>query len=396
MKAIILAAGKGTRMGPLCTDRPKPLLKILNKPVIEWNLEAAYDFADSFVIIVGHNGEKIKKFLGDKFKSKKITYIEQKEQAGTGHALLQSEAEAKGKFLVFMGDDVYEKTCFEKLLKTELGILGQKVDNPEIFGLIEHKNEKLTGLLEKPENPKSNLVNTGLYLLNEKIFDELKGVKKSQRGEIELTDAILSFSKKYGIQVIEAESGWTPLTYPWSLFTAAENKFRQMKKSTDKTAIIEAGATIKGEVFIGPNTVIKAGSYIEGPVHIGSGCRIGPNCYIRQQTIIGDNCHIGNGVEVKNSIFFGNTNAAHQSYIGDSIIGENCNFGSGTITANLRLDDLPVKVSIKDARIQTSRKKLGAIIGDDVKIGVNVSIMPGVCISSGSRINAHQLVKRDI
>ncbi len=186
------------------------------------------------------------------------------------------------------------------------------------------------------------------------------------------------------------------MTYPWSLFDATEKKIQRVKKFVDKTAVVEAGATIKGEVAVGPGSFIKNGVYIEGPVYIGANCKIGPNCYIRSGSVIGDNCHIGNAVEIKNSIFFGNTNAGHLSYIGDSIIGENCNFGAGAITANLRLDEAPVKVTIKNQRISTGRRKMGVIIGDDVKTGIHVSMMPGVCISSGSRIRAHEIVKRDV
>lgn len=396
MDAILLAAGKGTRMGPLCTNRPKPLLKILNRPVLEWNLEALYDFADSFIIVVGHEAEKIKNHLGDNFKGKPITYLEQKEQLGTGHALLQAEGKTKDNFFVLMGDDLYDRQCFEKLSKTGTGILGQKSDTPRNFGVIENTADKLTWLSEKPENPKTNTVNTGLCLFDGKIFDELKNIKKSPRGEIELTDAILSFSKKQPLEVVEAENSWLPLTYPWSLFDATEKKFKEMKKLIDKSAIVENGSVLKGEVFVGPNSVVKSGSYIEGPVHIGSNCVIGPNCFLRPNTAIGDNCHIGNAVEIKNSILFGKTNVSHLSYIGDSIVGENCNFGAGTITANLRLDEAPVKSTVKGQRVHTGRKKLGAIIGDNVKTGINSSIMPGVSISANSKINAHELVKRDI
>jgi bifunctional UDP-N-acetylglucosamine pyrophosphorylase/glucosamine-1-phosphate N-acetyltransferase len=145
-------------------------------------------------------------------------------------------------------------------------------------------------------------------------------------------------------------------------------------------------------VVIGKNTVVKSGSYIEGPVIIGEGCRIGPNCYIRSSTTIGNNCHIGAGVEVKNSIIMNNSDVPHLNYIGDSVIGEGCNFGAGTKIANLRLDEANITVT----GIDTKRHKLGAIIGDNVKTGINSCINVGTVIGNNTFIGPGMVVRGNI
>ena len=148
-------------------------------------------------------------------------------------------------------------------------------------------------------------------------------------------------------------------------------------------------AEVKGKVYIGKNTVIRSGSYIVGPVMIGDNCDIGPNCYIRPSTSIGNNCHIGAAVELKNSIIMNGCKIPHHNYMGDSIIGENCNLGAGTKIANLRLDKANIKINGKD----TGRRKLGAIIGDNVKTGINSSINVGTLIGNNTVIGPDTMVK---
>jgi bifunctional UDP-N-acetylglucosamine pyrophosphorylase/glucosamine-1-phosphate N-acetyltransferase len=149
---------------------------------------------------------------------------------------------------------------------------------------------------------------------------------------------------------------------------------------------------LKEAVVIGKNTVIKSGTYIEGPVIIGDDCRIGPNCYIRPSTTIGNDCHIGAAVEVKNSIIMSGTDVPHLNYVGDSVIGEGCNFGAGTKIANLRLDEQNIHVG----DIDTKRHKLGAIIGDNVKTGINSSINVGTIIGNNSFIGPGVVVRGKI
>jgi len=133
---------------------------------------------------------------------------------------------------------------------------------------------------------------------------------------------------------------------------------------------------------------VRAGSYISGPVVIGSGCDIGPNCYIRPYTSIGDNCRIGAAVEVKNCIIMSGSRLPHQNYAGDSIIGENCNLGAGTKIANLRLDGQTVKAG----ELETGRRKFGAVLSDDVSIGVNACLNPGAMVGNGVRIGPGEVV----
>ena len=135
---------------------------------------------------------------------------------------------------------------------------------------------------------------------------------------------------------------------------------------------------------------------MEGPIIIKEKADIGPNCYLRKSSFIGKGVRIGNSVEIKNSILLEGTTVGHLSYIGDSILGKNCNFGAGTKVANLRLDDQTIPMTINGKKIDSGRRKLGVIMGDNVKTGINVSIMPGIIIGENSRIGAHTIVSSNV
>lgn len=139
-------------------------------------------------------------------------------------------------------------------------------------------------------------------------------------------------------------------------------------------------------VIIGEGTVVEEGALIKGPAIIGNNCFIAHGAYIREGTIIGDNVKIGHSVEVKNSLILSNTSIAHLNYIGDSIIGSHVNIGGGAIIANFRLDGQTVKIKYNREQIDTNLKKIGAIVGDGSKIGVNSVINPGTILSKNTKV----------
>jgi bifunctional UDP-N-acetylglucosamine pyrophosphorylase/glucosamine-1-phosphate N-acetyltransferase len=139
-----------------------------------------------------------------------------------------------------------------------------------------------------------------------------------------------------------------------------------------------------------------SGSYIEGPAIIGDDCKIGPNCYIRPYTSIGSGCHIGNACEIKNSIIMDDSNVPHNSYVGDSVIGQNCNLGAGSKVANLRLDKKNIKVVLNGKKIDTKRRKLGVIIGDNVQTGINSMMNVGTMIGNDVFIGPGTVVSGEI
>jgi NDP-sugar pyrophosphorylase family protein len=159
---------------------------------------------------------------------------------------------------------------------------------------------------------------------------------------------------------------------------------------------VESGAHLADSVFVAEGATVLSGAYIEGPSYIGEGSSVGPNCYIRPCTSIGRNVRVGNACEVKNSILMDNVHMGHLSYVGDSIIGEGCNLGAGTITANLRFDEKPVKMIVKDELVDTGSPKMGVVMGDNAKTGIGALLMPGVKIGCNSWIRPNYVVRKDV
>jgi bifunctional UDP-N-acetylglucosamine pyrophosphorylase/glucosamine-1-phosphate N-acetyltransferase len=185
--------------------------------------------------------------------------------------------------------------------------------------------------------------------------------------------------KKESMEVVLLEE-WRDVVYPWHLLDANEEILKKTNEKIQGT--VEKNVTLKGTVVIGKDTIIRSGTYIEGPVIIGSNSKIGPNCYLRPYTSIGSNCHVGNACEVKNSIVMDHSNVPHLNYVGDSVIGQNCNLGAGTTVANLRLDKNNIPVVLNGKKIDSKRRKLGMIMGDNVQTGINSIINVGTMIGN--------------
>jgi bifunctional UDP-N-acetylglucosamine pyrophosphorylase/glucosamine-1-phosphate N-acetyltransferase len=396
MKAVVLVAGKGTRMEPLTSDCPKVMLQVANKPILEHILNSAIEAGiEGFVFITGYLEEQIREYFGDGNKwGVSIEYVRQKEQLGTANAIGCAKGYVEGAFLVLNGDMLIGQEDLKLLLSRpeEAVICVKEVENPSDFGVLETENNKVVRIIEKPKNPPTNLANAGIYLFRESIFDFIDRTRASVRNELEITDSIqMLIDSGVPVGYSPLEGRWIDIGYPWDLLKANEYLLKGLESSCEGT--VEPNATIKGQVEIGKGTLIRSGSYIEGPVIIGENCDIGPNCYIRPSTAIGNNSRIGNAVEIKNTIIMENTHVGHLSYAGDSIIGRRCNFGAGTKVANLRHDGKNIKVMIKDKILDSGRRKLGVIMGDDVHTGINTSINIGVIMEKGRYTYPGEIVK---
>ncbi|AEH06829.1 bifunctional sugar-1-phosphate nucleotidylyltransferase/acetyltransferase [Methanothermococcus okinawensis] len=390
MDAVILCAGKGTRLMPLTENRPKPMIPIAGKPILEHIINKIEGFVDNIYLIVKYK----KEIIINHFKNHpKITFIEQKEIDGTGYAVLMAKEYIKDDFLVINGDIVFDDDL-KNIVDYKNAMALTEVSNPENFGVVVLDDENnIIELQEKPKNPKSNLINAGIYKFEKNIFDILENLKPSKRGEVELTDAISELIQNGNMKGIKLNGYWNDTGRPWDLLDANKHLLKNIK--TDIKGKIGKNVVIDGNVIIEESAEVKHNSVIEGPAIIKSGAIVGPLAYIRPNTVLMENTGVGNSSEIKGSIIMKNTKIPHLSYIGDSIIGENCNIACNTITANLRFDDKPVKVNIK-GKIVKSVRKLGVIMGDNVKTGVQVSFMPGVKIGSSCWLGANCLIDKDV
>jgi bifunctional UDP-N-acetylglucosamine pyrophosphorylase/glucosamine-1-phosphate N-acetyltransferase len=390
MKALVLAAGEGTRMRPLTASTPKPLLLTAGKPFLEHILDALKGAGIKEVhILAGWMEDRIREHFGDGSRfGMDVRYLVQKERKGTAHAVGMAADVMSEDFVCVNGDIIVTAGTVQKLLEFNAThpaniMMLAEVPNPRDFGVVTLGPGGLVeSIEEKPERPAARTVNAGVYIFTRNIFKAIAGTPVSPRGEYEITDTLRMLAAEKLVHGFISRAPWVDVGRPWDLLRANEVLLKDLK--TELKGEVEPLATMKGPIRLGEGSIVRNGSYIEGPVSIGRNCQIGPNCYIRPHTTIGDGCKIGAGVELKNSIVMGNTHVPHLNYVGDSVLGQRCNLGAGTVVANLRLDARTIRCTIKGELLDTGQRKLGVIMGDDVKTGINCTIDVGTVIGESS------------
>lgn len=212
MQAVILAAGEGKRMRPLTLERPKPLIEVAGKPLIEHVLDALPEEIDEVIVVVGYKGDMIREHLGDARKGRTLRYVHQWMPAGTAHALSIARPFITGKFMFLNADDILGPEALKEALSHPLAILVAPSDKPETMGVVATRADgTLERIDEKPEKPLSNLVNTGTMVLDERLF--AYEAPRHASGEYYMTDPVSLLAKEHPIKVIE-QPVWIPVGYP--------------------------------------------------------------------------------------------------------------------------------------------------------------------------------------
>jgi len=377
------------------------LLPVANKPFLIHTLDAlSAAGVKEATVLIGWKGHRIRDFLAHRLDlGVAVDFEEQEKRLGTAHAIGLARNHIDGPFLSINGDVVVTGKSIAGMLDFHRRVGGTvmaiaEVGDPSRFGVVEMKEDKVIGLEEKPSKPRSSLINAGIYVFGPDIFDFIAKTPTSVRGEFEITDTLQMLIAQSEVFGHRLEEEWIDVGSSWDMLKANEILLNGLVAKVEGE--VDEHATLIGSVQVGPGTKILGGAYIQGPVIIGKGCEIVTNCRIRPSTYIGDKCKIWNGSEVKNSIFMEGSRAPHINYVGDSILGERVNLGAGTKIANLRLDGGPVSVTLKGKTVDTGLRKLGAIIGDDVKIGINASIDAGTIVGEETFIGMGAVVRGTI
>lgn len=218
MQVVILAAGRGKRMQDLTDGVAKPMLKIKGRPILEHKIDALPKEVTEIVFVIGYYGEQIMNYFKRYFKGRKVTYVFQTDLNGTGGALFLARSVLRDKFLVMMGDDLYHKKDIRKLLKHELAVLGREVEDTKKFGIIKtNKKGHMINVVEKPKRSKDKLANTGVYVMNKKIFDY--DLVPIGGGEFGLPQTLAKMAEKHPVKV-EKATIWHAIGNPKDLIEA--------------------------------------------------------------------------------------------------------------------------------------------------------------------------------
>lgn len=212
MQCVILAAGKGTRLRPLTENTPKPLVKVGGKTLLDHIVGSLPSSITELIIVTGYLEDQIKDHCGEEFHGRKVKYITQEEQKGTGHALWLCKEHLKGRFLFMFADDLHGKDDIARATSYTRSMLTLTTQTPERFGIVvRHPDGTLAEIIEKPKHAPSNLASTGVMVLDDHIFKY--ELKTETNGEFYLTDVIADYARDYPVAVVE-QNLWIPIGYP--------------------------------------------------------------------------------------------------------------------------------------------------------------------------------------
>ncbi|MCL0094287.1 sugar phosphate nucleotidyltransferase [Dehalococcoidales bacterium] len=378
-QAVILAAGEGQRLRPFTVTKPKVMLSIAGKPILQYVVDSlAQNGIRNIVLVIGYRKEQVFDWLGsgEQF-GVDITYITQEKQLGTAHALAQAKAVTEDEFLVLPGDNLIGADTIAQFITTKPeAVLVKRVDNPARYGVVTIEQGIAKGIVEKPKQARSNMINTGIYAFTKEVFSFIEA-------ELDIPDVLNNMiAQGYPINAQEIDGTWLDVVYPWDILSLNDAVLRQIPANLGGT--IETGVSLKGLVSVGKNTVIRSNSYIVGPVVIGDNCDLGPNVCILPATTIGDNVVISSFTEIKNSVIGGDVNIGPGCIIEDSVIDKGCvikgHFTASSSQAEVKVDD------------EHHRVNIGAMLGEGCSLGNGVVAQPGVILGNYSQVQALKLI----
>lgn len=387
---VMLAGGVGKRFWPFVTD--KSLFPFGSDPIIVTNIRAFIKNGFSHFVIVT-NAENDAFIRSITIPEVTIETVIQSQPHGMGDAILTAAPLIKGRsVLIVNAEDVVSDALFTELVasirKKEPFVVGRKVSEYFDGGYLEIAQGRLVGIVEKPGVGKepSALVNLVFHYFPyaDNVLSHIERVDTKRDDRYE--QALDLFAKEFPVSVLSYDGPWAPLKYPWHVLSIWEALRSHINSGRGKHVTIGNNVILEGPVSIGNNVKIFENTKIVGPTYIGDNTIIGSNNIVRE-SMIGANCVTGFNTDIARS-YIGSDCWFHSNYIGDSVLEGNVSMGSGSVLANFRLDEGEIQ--------STQRTKLGAMIARDVRIGVNVSIMPGIKIGTNSMIGAGLVIDADI
>ena len=374
MQTVVLAAGKGERLWPLTENRPKPMIPVANRPLLEHIIEAlAAAGVSEVVLVVGSNRERVQRYFEDGANwGVDITYVVQDPQLGTGHALLQAESKIGESFLALNGDRIIDKSLLEDVWQrhheTTDPVMGvTQVATPSQFGVVNLDGDTVVGIEEQPipELATSDFINAGVYAFDPSIFAAIR--RTDSYGELALTDTLDEQLTDQQIRAVRYDGRWLDVSEPWDLLAVndaliADGHFGQPEDARIDESAVVADATVCGEdVVVHPQAAVLGG------------------------VTLGDNVRVGPGAVVENSILLPDSTIETGATVNDCIVGANT-----TIGPNTTIEGGTTDVVIGDTVHQNVR--FGALAGDNVDIGGNVTIEPGAIVGNDTTVDSATVV----
>lgn len=372
--AVVLAAGEGSRLRPLTRYRPKPMLPVANRPIIEYVIDALLQVnITNILVVVGHRHTRIRDHLMQRYPDVEVSYVRQHNQLGSGDALAQATDGITGPFVVVNGDNVIDSTMVGETIRqydvddAVATVAVARSDMASEYGTVCTENERITTILEQNEGADQGRINVGVYVFDERIFGALERTS-IRRGELSLTAAIPSLEG----EVVPAvpDGVWYDPAYPWDLLAISEQL---------QAAHPELVSGPEDRPAIAETARIHEGAVVEDHVLVGPGCEISPGAVLRRGTCLHSDVRVGSNSVLKRSLVGADTSIGPNAVLRDSVVGEEVALGEATTAPGGPADFVVQDTLHRD-------QQLGSLISDRAEVGANVSLTPGARIGPGAHV----------
>ena len=369
-----MAGGKGTRIRPLTLIRPKPMVPVANRPIMDYIIEKVKNSGyNDIILTLNYLQGKIKKELKNKHNELNINYTVEKNPMGTAGGIKKAQKHIDDTFFVLSGDvlvdiDLNKLLNFHREKNSIATLVLKPVDDPTHYGIaIMDDNNQIINYLEKPSPSEvfSNVANTGTYIFEPEIFDYIES-----GAEVDFSNDIFPvlIEKKAGIYGYEFDGYWNDVGRPETFLLANYDVLNRKIDPEPPGKKIEQSVDRLGDIWIGKDVIIEEKVRISGPVAIGDNCIIEKGCKINKNTVIGKNAHIEKNTNIKGSVLFSNVIIKNNSHLKDCIIDTNCIIEEGSIIES------------------------GVILGNMVRVGFQSVIKSSSSITSKTEISSDSMV----
>lgn len=368
--AVVLAAGEGIRLRPLTKYRPKPMLPVTNKPILQHVFDTLVEVGFTEIhVVVGYRSNRVQEYFGFDYEGVPLTYHLQEQQLGSGHAVLQSKEGVGASFLVVNGDQLISPDIVEAVVDrhadgTQLATIGVvESEMAPQYGAVSLDGDTVTELVEKPGEGDYRLLNAGVYAFENDMFDVISATP-SLDGEQSLSAALMNaIADGAAVRGVKRTGLWRDATYPWDLLALTG----EMLDRSDE------------QIRIAPSATIDDDATIRGPVVVGSDAVVAPGAVVGPYSTIGRNSFVGCNAVVDNTIVDEDTRIGPNSTLVDCVTGVNTDIGAGVTIEGGNADVRIASQIYEDTQ-------LGAVVADRAKLGGGVSLSPGTIVGSGATV----------
>ena len=374
-EAVVLAAGEGRRLRPLTAYQPKPMLPVANRPIIEYVVDSLVEAGlEHVVVVVGYRAQRIQSHLTKRYPDVDLTFVTQRTQLGSGHALQQAADHVGAAFVVVNGDNVVHADTVRAVVEqyeatdSTATVAVTHSETPEEYGTVTIDRGRIADIDKHPSNREGSLVNAGVYTFDRSVFDALAHTE-THGGELHLPYVVPELVAPVTSVYVE---GWMDPSTPWRLLSVTERVLANRAESSidddaqvHDSAVVEPGVAVGADCVVGPNVVLGRGTCLQANVRVGANS-------VLERTIVSTDARLGCGTVLR-----------------DSIVGADARVGDATASPGGRTD------VVVDGRFYDD-VVVGCVIGDRARIGANATLVAGSQVGAEATVGDGVVLNRAV